>query len=214
MDIISFHKNYRIPYISESDRQFEIDIEDILSKYIETVKNDFDYSHLSTEVESICTAIIAAIKIYYNGSPKRAYDKIYDCFKQKGKLLNHKIIKTISEIEDGKEFKSLFRGRCDDAAGVISREDMFHMPYSKRTILPTQRYSLPGCPSLYLGGSLYDCWLEMGKPPYHKMYVCRYEVENKDLYILDLAQYPDISNSDVQIMQLLCGLSFLLAQLK
>lgn len=190
-----FFNKYKIPYMLDNDRQYDIIVNDILTEYIEIVKNDNTYSYLSQEVDSICKAIIGCINNYYNGSPKKAYDKIYDCFKSTGKLIKHSVIKKISEIENGMEFKSLFRARCHNGTEIDGRHDMFHMPYSKRSVLPTQRYSIPGCPSLYLGGSIYDCWLEkMYKPPYHEFYVSRYEVVNDDLMILDLAQYPYINN--------------------
>lgn len=192
--IKSFFEKFKIPYVLENDREYDAKVNDILSDYIENVKNDGTYSYLSKEVDTICKAIIGCINNYYNGSPKKAYDKIYECFKQNGKLVKYSIIKKISEIENGMEYKSLFRARCHNGLEIENRQDMFHMPYSKRSILPTQRYSIPGCPSLYLGGSIYDCWLEMGKPSYHEFYVSRYEVTNDDLMILDLAHYPNIDN--------------------
>ncbi len=195
MDISNFFNKNRIPYVLELDRYFETKVEEILVDYIESVKNDQKYNYLFKEVEHICKAINSAIKTYYNGSPKRAYDKIYDCFKENGKLVHFSIIKKICDIENGMEYKSLFRARCHNGTDIESRKDMFHMPYSKRTILSTQRYSIPGCPSLYLGGSIYDCWLEMGKPSYHEFYVSRFEVSNENLKILDLAHYPDIKKT-------------------
>ncbi len=98
------------------------------------------------------------------------------------------------------EYKTLFRARCDNGEGIENRQDIFHMPYSKRSLVSTQRYSIPGCPSLYFGGSIYDCWLEMGKPSFHEFYVSRYET-SEHLNILDLAQYPYNSYDSEEIKQ-------------
>ena len=47
----------------------------------------------------------------------------------------------------------------------VEAKELFHIPISKRGIVKTQRYSIPGYPCLYLGKSIYGCWEEMRRPP-------------------------------------------------
>ena len=41
---------------------------------------------------------------------------------------------------------------------------MLHIPFNKREIIKSQRFSIPGLPCLYLGNTTYDCWIELGRP--------------------------------------------------
>jgi hypothetical protein len=43
------------------------------------------------------------------------------------------------------------------------RRDLFHIPFQKRYSITTNRYSIPGFPSLYLGDSTYVCWEEFDR---------------------------------------------------
>ena len=45
----------------------------------------------------------------------------------------------------------------------FSKDEMFHIPYEKRNLVGNQRFSLSGLPCLYLGGSSYICWEELGR---------------------------------------------------
>lgn len=42
--------------------------------------------------------------------------------------------------------------------------NFFHVPFTKRYLMGTYRYSIPGYPSLYTSSSLYCCWEEMERP--------------------------------------------------
>ena len=43
------------------------------------------------------------------------------------------------------------------------RIDFFHVPFTKRYLMGTYRYSIPGYPSLYSSSSVYCAWEEMGR---------------------------------------------------
>lgn len=42
--------------------------------------------------------------------------------------------------------------------------ELFHIPFDKRHLMSTQRYSIPGYPALYLGGDFFTSWCEMDCP--------------------------------------------------
>jgi hypothetical protein len=86
--------------------------------------------------------------------------------------------------------KSLYRVRCSDVP-ILNREDIFHIPFNKRHLVETQRYSIAGLPCLYLGASLYVCWQEMGKPDLNKLYLSHFKISannsNDKVEFLDFA---------------------------
>lgn len=67
----------------------------------------------------------------------------------------------------------------------LKRKDMFHIPFDKKGLVETQRYSVPGYPCLYLSHGVYGCWEEMGRPVFGTIMVSKF-VSLKDFKVLDL----------------------------
>lgn len=71
-------------------------------------------------------------------------------------------------IKEDKNFQSpipkhLFKARNTNGQ-TFGLGDMFHVPFEKRHLIPTSRFSLPGLPCLYLANSIYTCWEELDRP--------------------------------------------------
>lgn len=62
----------------------------------------------------------------------------------------------------------LFRARGNETGFLYKKDEMFHIPFNKRYLVGNQRFSVSGLPCLYLGGSPYVCWEELGRPDYQK----------------------------------------------
>lgn len=62
---------------------------------------------------------------------------------------------------------------------------MLHIPFNKRELIKTQRFSISGVPCLYLGTTSYVCWLEMNKPRDSEFNVSSYKIPGQ-LKILNL----------------------------
>ncbi|MPQ31242.1 hypothetical protein E4V42_07300 [Clostridium estertheticum] len=54
----------------------------------------------------------------------------------------------------------------------------------------TQRYSIPGLPSIYLGSSVYVCWEELDRPDKDEMQECKLLTKTNNYKILDFAFRP------------------------
>jgi hypothetical protein len=65
---------------------------------------------------------------------------------------------------------------------------MFHVPFQLRHLIETQRYSIPGFPSLYLASSIYTAWKEFDCPDLNKVVAIRVE-PTENIKILDFG-YP------------------------
>lgn len=52
-----------------------------------------------------------------------------------------------------------FRGRQEE--GILTKDDMFHIPFNRRYLIQNQRYSLTGQPLVYLGSSVLDITEEL-----------------------------------------------------
>lgn len=142
-----------------------------------------------------------AVQLYYEGRHSKAFECIKDHLSY---LWDHRNF----------PFEDYYRMRMFDEGEKHDRKGMFHIPFNKRTIVKTQRFSAPGYPCLYLGTSAYICWEEMLRPNLDKCYVSRFHtdepitlfdltlppqkiVKNTDLY--DLLRFPLIIASMVKV---------------
>jgi hypothetical protein len=87
-------------------------------------------------------------------------------------IVSRLIIKSIP-----RNSKSFYRMRKMENRKNVPYMEMFHIPFDKRGIISTQRYSFPGYPCLYLGESIYACWEELGRPLMGESMVSRFECE-------------------------------------
>ncbi|MCE5186656.1 MAG: hypothetical protein LLF76_11080 [Planctomycetaceae bacterium] len=117
-------------------------------------------SSISVPGHRLCEDILNLLKAYFNGHPNRAYETLSAALVGD---LKEWLQMSFDLKTSGTDGVRLYRMRTEKET-VFDRRDIFHVPYEKRHIISTQRYSIPGLPCLYLGGSVYTCWLELGCP--------------------------------------------------
>jgi hypothetical protein len=113
-----------------------------------------------------------------------------------GKLINTPFVKDIllslSELVDTNKIdpSRLYRIRQSEV-DLVKRKQIFHIPFNDRHLVANQRYSIAGLPCLYLGSSIYVCWLELGKPKFSNIFISGYKSTNS-LKILNLSYNLEI----------------------
>lgn len=116
--------------------------------------------------KEMCEAIIECIDCVYSGNHFKAF-KILDEQMVTGQFQYPMPIKDV-----GSHF---YRMRLREKNKRFTHKDMFHIPESKRHLVKTQRFSMPGLPCLYLGDTAYACWEEMHQPTITDCMVSRFE---------------------------------------
>jgi len=79
------------------------------------------------------------------------------------------------------------------------RKDLFHIPFTHREMISTQRFSVPGLPTLYLGATINECWRELGQPAMDRCYVTKVqtqEIINGDFLFVDIRNWIPIFRKD------------------
>jgi hypothetical protein len=135
-------------------------------------------------VQSIADSIVQIVRAYYAGSPGQAFDLLSQMLGQQSQHFG-KLYTIPLKPED---LSNLYRLRVADA-GEFGREQMFHIPFELRHKVATQRYSIPGFPSLYLGSSAYICWKELRCPQFDDVYSARLEAKST-VRVLNLGYRP------------------------
>jgi len=184
-------KIFKLPLRQTSNEDFKSFIITKLKYFLELV-NSLDHGpihpdkrHISTEFvketqANIVEGLIACIEHYYNGNPYKAYEHINDVLRNNVKDLYEIVKQKVYDLNE-----SFFRIRLSDKNYSYKKNEMFHIPFEHRNKVTTQRFSIPGFPSLYLGRTIYICWEELNRPSIDKIQAIRYK-NIKRINLIDL----------------------------
>jgi len=125
-------------------------------------------SHSKKNARTVGKGIIKALTHCLEGRRHEGFAAFSECLPEIGSF-EPMIDKSYNEHR-------YFRIRLtDNVAEIGTVSDMFHIPFSKRHNIREYRYSILGYPCLYLASSLYTCWEEMGRPPFHTVVLSRFQ---------------------------------------
>jgi hypothetical protein len=128
----------------------------------------------------IVSSLITCVQKYYDGNPFEAYNKLDIALQNDYKNL-YEILKHKEYVQD----ESFFRIRLSEKNYPYQKKEMFHIPFELRNKVSTQRFSIPGFPSLYIGRTIYICWEELNRPSIDKIQAVKYK-NTRTLKLLDL----------------------------
>lgn len=127
---------------------------------------------LLTRLRGFIKAINSSVSNYYDGFTYKAYDGFSTSLNNIIEFHNNV---AVSYIEPN---QSYYKIRVDESLKrVKNREDNFHIPFNLRHFCATQRYSIPGIPSIYLGSTSYLSYEELGRPNIATSYISRFETK-------------------------------------
>lgn len=152
--------------------------------------------HLQSSAKMFFEAVIAALESYLNeGSPHKAYSVLND-------VLN------IDAIAEGRkslafylDFKNLYpehyRLRTKEDEAELS--DLFHIPFYLRHKVNSNRYSIPGYPTLYFSNSIFLAYKELENPDYDDLFASKFiytKYDNQTETLLDMTNRPMWNNME------------------
>lgn len=159
--------------------------DDYISELGKSIDDDYLILNIGNvkKIEELSNSILKTIINYYHGLRNDAFLEFEKAMKIAEKYL---LLDNISS----EEMQKLYRIRYGDN-NLFSKEEMFHIPFEKRSIIKSQRYSIPGFPALYLGSSSYICWDEMKRPNFQNIHISKFEfIPDKKYQILDIGLRP------------------------
>ncbi len=183
MTIFEFLKNYSFDLPKRNcDKSYEDLYVDEMNKYFYLLESleDFQINQEKTRLvkskdifeksKKLAKGIISVLAYYQSGYPHKAFEKL-------NTLLNDPeiMLKVFSTLGGDLNF---YRARSSDNGMAYEKKEIFHIPFELRSKVKTQRYSIPGFPSLYLSDSIYTCWEEMKRPNLKKLNCSRLVSEN------------------------------------
>lgn len=171
---------------TEYQDDFRSHVSNLLKKYVEILgeldedKRPAQWETIINNIQVLSKMIKECLKRVYMGQHSSAYNLFR-------KRMNE-IIGFPGFVQELSEGMSFYRMRVygDDVAETPNSKGLFHIPFDKRGIVKTERYSTPGYPCLYLGFSSYVCWEEMNRPNLDKCYVSKLRLDRK-INVVNLA---------------------------
>lgn len=153
MNLISQAKTW----LSVKDTGWESVLYDFMSslKDANNLAEGVDAASAVEEVQLVMDSLYTIIGSYHAG-------KVINALKEAEKLLIDDFYISIPKDTP------FFRARGNETGFLYKKDEMFHIPFDKRYLVGNQRFSISGLPCLYLGGSPYVCWEELGRPDYQK----------------------------------------------
>lgn len=185
---------FDFPLEQPKDENFDRFIEVKLETFLEKIKQlddgplnipsvNIDGDFVKSTQEIIVRGLLKTLEEYLNGFPDRAYRKLDTVLNNDVKDL-YAIIKQ-KKYDPNENFYRI-RVKNDKENFAFSPIDLFHIPFTMRGKVSTQRYSIPGFPSLYLGRTMYVCWEELNRPEINKFQAVRFK-NIKTISLLDLS---------------------------
>lgn len=146
---------------------FKVTLESLYKTYKNLLFNILpSKTNIYSDVNKICKILVEVIEDYLAGLPSIAFDKF-------NKLMDSTLYNIFTSYDKYDEYKrgmylNLFRVVSVDDNIPYDRKRVFHTPYNLRSKISTNRYSIAGYPSLYLGTNLQLCCDELKINPYEK----------------------------------------------
>lgn len=130
---------------------------------------------------------------YLRGNIPSAYSSMQQAFSCIKDVLIRKSERFNNEKHKG-PLMFAFKGREDNSKFPKVRGEMFHIKFEDRDKVKDNRYSIRGMPSLYLGSTSYDCWMELGKPSLENLYFSFYCLSDISLIDLTFSYTHELEN--------------------
>lgn len=188
--IFLFVMDHRLPIIREKD----VSVRNALERYFMEMCSALTYAlekrdsryiddgcynkleELRPEIETLCNKIISVFDYYNKGETGKLSLVVDEIMEQSKPYLSVSKLSKLyphSDEEDipGGEIKTGYGSQSDifiwyrmRPGKYTNQEDLFHVPWSKRSKIASGRYSIAGQPCLYLSSMPQIPWYEIGMP--------------------------------------------------
>lgn len=145
----------------------------VLDEFLNTIRGMAGQDRLADSIKAelpkmtaLSTSLKDVLHIYFAGNTYEAYQRFVGLLPP----ILADLRKLMSAPGGVADLHVMYRIR-KSSLQQLRPQDIFHLPFELRHEATMKRYSVPGIPMLYLGGSLYICWEEMGRPSFDEIQI-------------------------------------------
>ena len=180
--------DFVLPIRVEKDCQYLDKLDETLRNYEKALRELEVNSDAIECVKIINDKILDSIALYYSSQISKAVELIEDifcCLKEKnGFLTSASKLYSSEETFIGKEI--YYKARVGNTNDSFDADNMLHIPFNLRGKVQNQRFSISGCPCIYVGKTSYVTWLELQKPSYNQMFISGCKIDDS-ISVVNLA---------------------------
>jgi hypothetical protein len=161
-------------------------------------------------IQALCNSVLSAVRNYERGLPHLAFQDISVGIQ--AVQVHFDRLCTPKNVAATPALRELYRIRVEPLGVAFDRPNLYHIPFEMRHRVARQRYSLPGLPCLYLGGTLYIAWEEMGRPAFDSVHYARFRPQaGAQITFLDFGYRPALMGAMIEANQAACGVQSAMA---
>jgi hypothetical protein len=169
----------KLPFNQERDLSFRDYVKKILDEYLNLL-NDLDSSSISISgikatketiikrQNEFVNGLMETVRFYYDGYPEASFNSLKNTIESRIRPY-----RGFFKIDSYDKETNFYRIRILNDNNHLNPESFFHIPFELRGKVSSQRFSIPGFPSLYLGSSVYICWEELNRPNINEFHSVR-----------------------------------------
>ena len=190
MRITDFISNdfFNLPKYQSEKEDYKIFVSKMLNEFLAKLNGIDSFNDIEFSIDSIrerqkhlIKYLLLALDNYYDGKPADALNSLKQGLRSNikdfGDLLNIRLFQSESDF---------YRIRIHKENFPLPSDQFFHIPYDMRGKVKTQRFSIPGFPSLYLGTTVYVCWEELNRPNLNDFQAVRLK-STQNIKVVDLS---------------------------
>ena len=176
------------PFVVDKDQDYYDHLKSIFNIIIDDAKKNHADAVSINIIDKYKKKILEAIRCAYKGEISKSHCIIKNLIKDAAHnpLAVSDLYNSSAFYGESEQEIQFFRARGTGDSNLDTPKDMLHLPFSKRSKTGSYRFSIPGVPSLYLGNTSYDCWLELERPSDYNFTVSPVIVDST-MKILNLA---------------------------
>lgn len=199
------------PFINNSEEDFLDYIDKKIQSYLELVKQldiseikelnssldtlpeknkphrNFDFKK---DLKEVCDMVINVVSDSFRSYHEDAFKKAYDFFHKDECYFLNMLPQAILDERSG----DYYRIRTDQINNANGDGELFHIPFEKRHLVSSMRFSIPGYPALYLGNNFTTAWAELNMPNLKGISFAKLRFKQQVVF-LDLC-YPMLTPKD------------------
>lgn len=183
-DIISycdhFFKAYN-SYLTSLDKEDVVRAGEMMSQLVKRASGRDASFDLFRDVKRVEEMIMGALVQSFKGFPSEAFSIVEQAMCKDG--LHLLLLLPQLEISNS----SFYRVRKCGRSSLTKRCDLFHVPFHKRELCGTYRYSIPGYPSLYMSHRISVAKLETDIKPWNCYCAACFKTSGRSLRFIDLS---------------------------
>lgn len=174
-----------LDYVMGLIQEYLAEVKKLDAESIEILNHVFDALPVDVkplkafDFERDVKAVAKLVEDALSASLKSYHEDAYSKFRSFFVADDYFYLGMLPQLEVDENSPCFYRIRQDKIDVSKGDGELFHIPFEKRYLVSTQRYSIPGYPAFYLAGDFFTSWCEMDCPKFEGLSYAKFMLKEK-----------------------------------